>query len=100
MKQDRFNVRRALSSMLPLVMMAMSGLILSPRTAWTQELVVKSVAEMKVKQLPTGPLFWRVENFPTLAQAQAQRRSRPYGKAWLFTLGPKGDPTPGGAAVV
>jgi hypothetical protein len=71
MKQDRFNVRRALSSMLPLVMMAMSGLILSPRTAWTQELVVKSVAEMKVKQLPTGPLFWRVENFPTLAQAQA-----------------------------
>jgi hypothetical protein len=25
----------------------------------------------KIPQLPAGPLFWRIDNFPTLAQAQA-----------------------------
>ena len=70
--------------------------------------VVKPVAEMKVKQLPKGPLYWRVENFPTLDQAKAaagEYRWNPdtvsyegwpsltaevAGKAWLFTLGPQG----------
>ena len=33
--------------------------------------VVKPVAEKRVKQLPDGPLYWRIESFPTLAQAQA-----------------------------
>lgn len=80
--------------------------------------VVKPVAEMKVKQLPRGALFWRVETFPTLAQAKAaasQYRWNPdtvsydgspsliadvAGKVWVFTLGAKGGATPGGSKVV
>ena len=48
------------------------------------EFVVKPVAEKKLKQLPAGPLYWLVENFPTLAQAQAaaaRRRSRSRSRA-------------------
>jgi quercetin dioxygenase-like cupin family protein len=79
--------------------------------------VVKPVAEKKVKQLPAGPLYWRVENFPTLAQAQAaigpdrwnpntvnydvatSLAAEVAGKVWLLTLGPKGGSTPGGTKV-
>jgi hypothetical protein len=79
--------------------------------------VVKPVAEMKIKQLPNGPLFWRVENFPTVEAAKAAAgpfRWNPdtvsydgspslvaevAGKAWLFTLGSKGGATPGGTKV-
>lgn len=79
--------------------------------------VVKPIAEMKVKQLPKGPLYWRVENFPTLEQAKAAASSYRWnpdtvsydgwpsltaelaGKAWLFTLGPQGAATSGGTKV-
>src|SRR5581483_4803847 len=79
--------------------------------------VVKPIAEMKVKQLPKGTLYWRVEHFPTLDQAKAaagQYRWNPDtvsyegrpsltaevdGKAWLFTLGAQGGATPGGTKV-
>ena len=79
--------------------------------------VVKSVAEKKVKQLPDGPLYWRIENFPTLAQAQAaigpdrwnlntvsydgatSLAAEVAGEVWLFTLGPKGGSTLGGTEV-
>ena len=36
-----------------------------------QALIVKALAEKKVTELPGGPLFRRLENFPTLAQAAA-----------------------------
>jgi hypothetical protein len=60
------------------------------------------VAEKKLKQLPSGPLYWRIENFPTLALAQAAAgeaslAAEVSGKVWLFTLGPKGGVTPGGS---
>ncbi len=76
--------------------------------------VVKPIAEMKVNQLPKGPLYWRVESFPTLAQAKAAASvyrwnpdtvsydglpsltAEAAGKAWLFTLGPQGGATAGG----
>ena len=94
------------------------GLLLPPST-WAADVqyVVKPVAEMKVKQLPKGPLYWRVENFPTLDQAKAaagEYRWNPdtvtydgwpsltaevAGKVWLFTLGPQGAATPGGTKV-
>lgn len=79
--------------------------------------VVKPLVSKKVKQLPPGPLYWRVENFATLAQAQSAigpERWNPdtvsyesatalaaevAGKAWLFTLGAKGGSTPGGTKV-
>jgi len=89
-----------------------------PSTASAQEpYVVKPVAQKKIKQLPPGPLFWRVENFATLADAQAavgpdgwNPASVRYetttsliaevaGKVWVLTLGPKGASTPGGSKV-
>jgi len=66
---------------------------------------IMPVAEKKIAQLPTGPLYWLVENFPTLAQAQAaggptSLAAEVAGKAWLLTLGSKGASTPGGSKVV
>jgi len=86
-------------------------------TAAEGRYVVKPLVQKKVKQLPAGPLYWRVENFPTLAQAQAAAGSERWNpdtvsyepatslaaevgdKAWLFTLGPKGGSTPSGTKV-
>ena len=102
---------------------SMVTILVSSSSAWQPALaadggyVVKRVVEKKVRQLPTGPLYWRVENFPTLEQAKAAippDRWNPdtvsndvalslaaeiAGKAWLFTLGPKGGSTPGGTKV-
>jgi hypothetical protein len=94
------------------------GLLSSPSArAADLKYVVKPIAEMKVKQLPKGPLYWRVESFPTLDQAKAAASvylwnpdtvsyvgspsltAEAAGKAWLFTLGPKGAATAGGATV-
>jgi len=82
------------------------GLLLLPSTATAQpKFDIKPVAEKKLKQLPAGPLYWQVENFPTLAQARAAEgptslASEVAGKVWLFTLGPRGGSTPGGSKVV
>lgn len=79
--------------------------LLSSAAVAQQALVIKALTEKKVSQLPARPLFWRVENFPTLAQAQAA--AGPYGlaagsggKVWLFTLGPAGGSSAGGTKVV
>jgi hypothetical protein len=68
------------------------------------QFVVKPVSEKKVGQLPPGPWYWLVENFPTLAQARAAAGPTSLavdvaGKTWLFTLGPKGGSTPGATKV-
>ena len=82
-----------------------AGLILSLSPVVVQQpLVIKPVTEKKLKQLPAGPLYWRVENLPTLGQAQAAAgeaslAANVSGKAWLFTLGPKGEATPGASKV-
>lgn len=82
-----------------------SGLWLSPSTAIAQQkFVVKPLAERKVAELPAGPLFWRIENFPALAQAQAVAGpwalvAESAGKVWLFTLGPAGGASAGGTKV-
>lgn len=70
-----------------------------------QEFRIKPVAQKKLKELPPGPLFWRVENYPDLAQAQAAAGATSlavdvHGKTWLFTLGAKGASTPGGSKVI
>ena len=71
-----------------------------PPLASAQGFVIKPVAEKKVRELPPGPLYWRVEQFPALATAQAAAgpaslAAEVDGKAWLFTLGAKGGSTPG-----
>ena len=82
-----------------------------------QKYVVEPVAQKKIKELPAGPLYWRVETFPTLTDAKAavgpdgwNPASVRYetttsliaevaGKVWVVTLGPKGASTPGGTKV-
>lgn len=84
--------------------LALIGALLLSHAQAQQKFAIKNVAEKKLKQLPAGPLFWRVENLPTLAQAQAAAgetslAAEVSGKVWLFTLGPKGGTTPGGTRV-
>jgi hypothetical protein len=77
------------------------GLFLSPAAIAQQPSIIsKPVAEKTVPELPTGPLFWHIESFPTMAETQAA--SGPHGliteaagKVWLFTLGPQGQKSSG-----
>jgi len=69
-------------------------------------LVVKAIADKKVTTLPVGRprLYWRIDSFPSLAQAQAAAgpwglAAEAFGRAWLFTLGPKGGSSSGGTKV-
>ena len=77
-----------------------------PMQAVAQEqLVVKPVVEKRLRQLPAGSLYWQIENFPALAQAQTAAGETSLaaeisGKVWLFTLGPRGAPSRGGRNVV
>ncbi len=102
MKRRVVGVRRVIALALPLCVM---GVLLLPSTAAAQQqFVIKPVAEKKLLQLPAGPLYWQVENFPTLAQAQAAAgptslAAEAAGKVWLFTLGPKGGSTRGASKV-
>lgn len=82
-----------------------------------QKYVVEPVAQKKINVLPAGPLFWRIETFPTLTDAKAavgpdgwNPASVRYetttsliaevaGKVWVVTLGAKGASTPGGTKV-
>jgi len=107
---------RAVRAIVPLFFYILGSL--APSMAATGvPYVVKPVAEMKVKQLPAGPLYWRIENFPSLDQAKAAASAYVWspdtvsyqgspslvadiaGKAWLFTLGPRGGATAGGTKV-
>lgn len=76
--------------------------------------VVKPVAEKKITKLPDGPLYWRVETFPTLVEAKAAVGPDGWdpaavsyatktaliaevaGKVYVVTLGAEGAATPGG----
>jgi hypothetical protein len=65
---------------------------------------VEPVVEKKIAELPAGPLYWRLENFPTLAEAQGAEgptslAAEVAGKVWLFTLAPKDGATAGGTKV-
>lgn len=98
-------VRGVFGSRRLLILWAAAIMILPPMSAaLAQKFNITSVAEKKVSQLPPGPLFWRIDNFPTLAQAQAAAgptalASEVAGKAWLFTLGRPGRSSPNGSKV-
>jgi hypothetical protein len=97
--------------------MAIFGLQHPTPAAAQGKYVVRPVAELKVKQLPPGPLYWRIENFPTLEQAKSaplpfrwnpdtvSYEGSPWlaaevaGKVWLFTLGAKDGKTQGATPV-
>jgi hypothetical protein len=66
-----------------------------PRAIGHSALVIKSLAEKRIQSLPSEPLFWRIESFPTVAQAQASAGASGLavesgGRAWLFRLAPRG----------
>jgi hypothetical protein len=81
------------------------GLLSLPSIAMAQErLVAKPLVVKKLADLPAGPLFWRIENFRTVAQAQAAAGptglvAESGGKIWLFTLGPAGRSSADGTKV-
>lgn len=90
---------------LALSVCAMGMLPASSMAAEEKKFVIKPIAEKRLTQLPAGPLYWQLENFPTLAQAQAAAgetslTAEAAGKVWLFTLGPKDSPTRGGSKVI
>jgi len=95
----------ALSAMVLALSLCVMTRLLVPSNAMAQgQFVIKTIADKKVKELPAGSLYWRVENFPTLAQARAAEgpaslAADAAGKVWLFTLGPKGGSTTGGTTV-
>ena len=88
-----------------LIVVLASGLWSLHSTAIAQQsLVAKPLAEKKVEELPAEPLFWRIENFAALPQAQAAAGpwslvAESAGKVWLFTLGPAGGSSAGGTKV-
>jgi hypothetical protein len=114
MQRYPFDLKSVASFALLLSSFALGMSDLTSPAAAQARYVVKPVAEMKIKHLPRGPLYWRVENFPTLAEAKAAAApfrwnpdtvsydGSPWlvaevaGKVWLFTLGAKGGATPGG----
>jgi hypothetical protein len=71
------------------------GLLAPPCARAEQALLIKSLAEKNVSQLPAGQLYWRIENFRTLDEAKAAMRAwslvaESAGRIWLFTLGASG----------
>jgi hypothetical protein len=95
---------RFITCIIPLLAAAL--LLPSPVAAEQGKFVVSPVVEKKLHALPQGPLYWRIENFPALDQAQRAATASSTslaasisGKVWLFTLGPKGGATPGGTKV-
>jgi len=95
-------MKRLLANML--IVLAL-GLCLSPSAAKAQpRLVVKPLAEKTVTELPAGPLFWRIEKFDTRAAAETVSGrwalvAESAGKAWLFTLGPRGGSSAGATKI-
>lgn len=78
--------------------------LMPPPAIAQQQLVIRPVVERKVAQLPPGPLYWRIERFATLTEAEAAAGPAALageisGRVWLFTLGPRGGASPGGSKV-
>jgi mannose-6-phosphate isomerase-like protein (cupin superfamily) len=67
-------------------------------------LLITPLAEKKVAQLPAGDLFWSIEMFPSLERAQTAAGAWGLvaqfgGRSLLFSLGPAGRSSEGGAKV-
>jgi len=103
------------SGMIAVLASALALALASPvRAGPGQKYVVKPVAQKAVEQLPAGPLYWRVETFPTLVEARAAVGPDGWnpaavryetstaliaevaGHVYVVTLGAKGASTPGG----
>jgi quercetin dioxygenase-like cupin family protein len=68
------------------------------------DFVVENAAERTLDAFPDGPLYWRVETFPSLEAAQTAAAPTSLaasvsGRFWLVTLGARGASTPGATHV-
>ncbi|HEX2648800.1 MAG TPA: hypothetical protein VHN19_02560 [Burkholderiales bacterium] len=94
-----------MKSVLAMVLSAAATALPAGSTAQeAPKLLVKPVVEKKLKELPPGPLFWRIESFGTLSEARAAESPTALaaeisGGVWLFTLGSSGGTTPGARKV-
>lgn len=84
--------------------MGLATLLFATGASAQKKFVIKKLGEKKVAELPAGSLYWRIENFATLAEAEAAAGATALavesrGKVWLFTLGSSGGSTPGGTKV-
>jgi hypothetical protein len=76
----------------------------TPMAQQATPLVIRALAEKRLTELPPGPLVWRIETFPTAAEARAAEGSTALvaeagGRVWLFTLGSAGGASPGGRRI-
>jgi hypothetical protein len=79
-------------------------LVVTGVTAAQPALEIHPLAERKVTELPSGELFWRIENFPSTQAAHAAAGNwsliaEAGGRVWLFTLGAAGELSPGATKV-
>ena len=86
------------------VLTGMLLLVIALSSSAKQALVIRPLAERKVAELPSGELFWRIENYPSREAAQSASGAwslvaEAAGKVWLFTLGAAGGSSPGGTKV-
>jgi hypothetical protein len=68
MKRRTPAARGAIVLTLSLLLMTLA--LAPPKSFAQQQFVIATVADKKFKELPPGTLYWRLENFPTLAQAR------------------------------
>jgi quercetin dioxygenase-like cupin family protein len=97
-----------LRGLLPLFMVAVlaalpAGAAAHDPCSATQS-VSKGLGEKLTKQLPAGPLYWRLETFATKAAAEGAAGPLAIsfeagGKPWLATLGARGGSTAGGTLI-
>lgn len=86
------------------VLLVVACALPAPGVLAQQALVIKPLVERTVAELPADPLFWRIENYRALDDARAAAGpwslvAESAGKVWLFTLGPAGGSSVGGARV-
>ena len=101
------NLRSVLARHIVVVALTVLPAALAPSALCAQTKIdIQPVVEKKLAELPAGPLYWRLETFNTLAEAEAAAgptalAAAVAGKVWLFTLGAKArSTTPGGSFVV
>ena len=88
-----------------LIVTLVTGLLVLPSLALAQQaFYVKPLAEKRLTELPSGDLFWRIDNFDS--KEQAQQAAGPMGlvaeydgKVWLFTLGRAGEASKDGRKI-
>ena len=89
---------------IPRLLLAVAGGLVSFQAFSQPALSIKPLAEKRVARLPEGTLFWRIENFPSVGEANTAASAwsltvESAGKVWLFTLGSPGGLSPGAAKV-